>query len=107
MIIISHIPIHQDGTCNGLQHYAAMGRDLEGGRQVNLTNNEKPSDIYTFVANLVEEKILNDLNRDDCPQESRELAKKLTGKIRRKIVKQPVMTTVYGVTFLGKCNKKN
>uniref|UniRef100_A0A7N0T8Q2 DNA-directed RNA polymerase n=1 Tax=Kalanchoe fedtschenkoi TaxID=63787 RepID=A0A7N0T8Q2_KALFE len=24
---ISHIPVHQDGSCNGLQHYAALGRD--------------------------------------------------------------------------------
>ncbi|KAI3816460.1 hypothetical protein L1987_16158 [Smallanthus sonchifolius] len=24
---ISHMPIHQDGSCNGLQHYAALGRD--------------------------------------------------------------------------------
>ena len=23
---ISHLPVHQDGTCNGLQHYAALGR---------------------------------------------------------------------------------
>ncbi|KAG4951598.1 hypothetical protein JHK85_045465 [Glycine max] len=24
---ISHMPVHQDGSCNGLQHYAALGRD--------------------------------------------------------------------------------
>ncbi|GJN38978.1 hypothetical protein PR202_gb28066 [Eleusine coracana subsp. coracana] len=24
---VSHLPIHQDGSCNGLQHYAALGRD--------------------------------------------------------------------------------
>jgi DNA-directed RNA polymerase len=28
--------IHQDGSCNGLQHYAALGRDIEGANQVNL-----------------------------------------------------------------------
>lgn len=27
---ISHLPIHQDGTCNGLQHYSALGRDTLG-----------------------------------------------------------------------------
>ena len=27
---VSHLPIHQDGSCNGLQHYAALGRDSEG-----------------------------------------------------------------------------
>ena len=24
---VSHLPVHQDGSCNGLQHYAALGRD--------------------------------------------------------------------------------
>lgn len=33
---ISHLPIHQDGSCNGLQHYAAMGRDVAGAEQVKL-----------------------------------------------------------------------
>lgn len=33
----SFIPVHQDGSCNGLQHYAALGRDAFGGSQVNLT----------------------------------------------------------------------
>ena len=31
----------------------------------------------------------------------REVAKQLAGKISRKVVKQPVMTVVYGVTFVG------
>lgn len=24
---LSQFPVHQDGSCNGLQHYAALGRD--------------------------------------------------------------------------------
>lgn len=39
---ISHLPVHQDGSCNGLQHYAALGRDLSGGFAVNLTPSDKP-----------------------------------------------------------------
>lgn len=27
---MSGFPIHQDGSCNGLQHYAALGRDYDG-----------------------------------------------------------------------------
>ncbi|RZR94497.1 hypothetical protein BHM03_00023185, partial [Ensete ventricosum] len=49
---ISHMPVHQlseDGSCNGLQHYAALGRD----------------------------------------------------RVDRKLVKQTVMTSVYGVTYIG------
>ncbi|CAM9775395.1 unnamed protein product, partial [Phaeothamnion confervicola] len=30
----SRLPVHQDGSCNGLQHYAALGRDEAGGEQV-------------------------------------------------------------------------
>jgi DNA-directed RNA polymerase len=96
------LPVHQDGTCNGLQHYAAMGRDIEGAEQVNLIDKELPADIYTHVAQLVEKKIINDLESDELDPQTKELASKLSGQIRRKIVKQTVMTTVYGVTFLGK-----
>ena len=42
---VSHLHIHQDGSCNGLQHYAALGRDTEGANQVNLSKNEKPGGI--------------------------------------------------------------
>lgn len=47
---VSHLPIYQDGSCNGLQHYAALGRDEEGGKEVNLVPAEKPSDVYSSVA---------------------------------------------------------
>ena len=39
---VSHVPVHQDGSCNGLQHYAALGRDLTGGYAVNLCPTDKP-----------------------------------------------------------------
>jgi hypothetical protein len=41
----------QDGTCNGLQHYAALGRDYDGARHVNLVNapNDRPQDVYAAV----------------------------------------------------------
>ena len=38
----SKLPVHQDGSCNGLQHYAALGRDEKGGRAVNLLPVDKP-----------------------------------------------------------------
>merc|ERR1719209_2359373 len=51
---VSHLPIYQDGSCNGLQHYAAMGRDSFGAQQVNLSPAERPQDIYMGVAQNVE-----------------------------------------------------
>jgi DNA-directed RNA polymerase, mitochondrial len=92
---VCRLPIHQDGSCNGLQHYAALGGDMEGAKQVNLEPSDRPQDVYTGVANLVAADI------EGQAQEGNELATLLRGKITRKIVKQTVMTSVYGVTFVG------
>lgn len=46
----SRLPCHQDGSCNGLQHYAALGRDELGGRAVNVLPGEKPADVYSCAA---------------------------------------------------------
>jgi DNA-directed RNA polymerase len=93
---MSHLPIHQDGTCNGLQHYAALGGDAQGAQQVNLAATDRPSDVYTYVANMVEAQLEHDMQKSD-----HKWAKALKGRIARKVVKQTVMTTVYGVTFVG------
>lgn len=50
---LSHIPIAQDGSCNGLQHFSAMLLDSVGGRAVNLIPSDKPQDIYQVVADRV------------------------------------------------------
>ena len=92
---ISHLPIHKDGTCNGLQHYAALGGDSLGARQVNLEPGDRPSDIYTRVAGIVQARVTED------GANGNEIARLLDGKITRKVVKQTVMTNVYGVTFTG------
>lgn len=126
---VSHLPIQQDGTCNGLQHYAALGGDRTGAEQVNLAVGAKPADVYTAVANLVNADIKKDIEAweelqakltadgNDWKDTSRPntavdlanqeverragVASILQGKVTRKVVKQTVMTTVYGVTFIG------
>lgn len=50
---VSYFPVHQDGSCNGLQHYAALGRDQAGAESVNLVPSEKPQDVYSCVVALV------------------------------------------------------
>jgi DNA-directed RNA polymerase, mitochondrial len=92
---LSRLPVHQDGTCNGLQHYAALGGDRFGARQVNLEPGDRPQDVYSGVAELVRARVAADAAAGN------ELAKKLDGHVDRKIVKQTVMTSVYGVTFVG------
>ena len=92
---LSSLPVHQDGTCNGLQHYAALGGDATGAQQVNLAAADRPSDVYTHISTQVEKQINEDAVAGN------EVAQLLVGKIARKVVKQTVMTTVYGVTFVG------
>lgn len=92
---VSKLAVHQDGTCNGLQHYAALGGDSIGARQVNLEPGDRPSDIYTGVAEIVKGDIAQEA------MQGHETARLLDGKITRKVVKQTVMTNVYGVTFTG------
>lgn len=89
------MPVHQDGTCNGLQHYAALGGDLAGARAVNLAAGDRPADVYTGVADMVNAHV------NKAAEEGNEMAQLLKGNISRKVVKQTVMTNVYGVTFVG------
>lgn len=92
---VSHLPIHQDGSCNGLQHYAAMGRDSLGAKFVNLIPSECPQDVYGEIASILERK------RSEDALAGNPIAILLTGAIKRKVIKQTVMTTVYGVTRYG------
>ncbi|KAM5237894.1 DNA-directed RNA polymerase, mitochondrial [Ctenodactylus gundi] len=92
---VSHLPVHQDGSCNGLQHYAALGRDAVGAASVNLVPSEEPQDVYSEVAAQVEV-----FRRQDAEQ-GLQVAQVLEGFVSRKVVKQTVMTVVYGVTRYG------
>ncbi|KAM9384762.1 DNA-directed RNA polymerase, mitochondrial isoform 5-T5 [Pholidichthys leucotaenia] len=87
--------IRQDGSCNGLQHYAALGRDVIGAKSVNLMPCDLPQDVYSSVAQQVEEFRARDA------ENGLKVAQVLEGFISRKVVKQTVMTVVYGVTRYG------
>lgn len=80
--------MHQDGTCNGLQHYAALGGDARGAQQVNLGITDRPSDVYTHVADMVEEMLRKDA------LEGNKYGLMLSGKIQRKVVKQTVRNSL-------------
>ena len=92
---VCHLPIHQDGSCNGLQHYAALGRDVLGAASVNLIPADTPQDVYSEIATIVERK------RSEDESAENEIAKVVNGFVQRKVIKQTVMTTVYGVTKYG------
>ncbi|PIN02099.1 Mitochondrial/chloroplast DNA-directed RNA polymerase RPO41 [Handroanthus impetiginosus] len=101
----------KDGSCNGLQHYAALGRDsvcyiahnyfdmtgksysnLEAAA-VNLVAGNKPADVYSEIAHRVHDIMKRDSEKDPANDPKALLAKLLIG--------QTVMTSVYGVTYIG------
>lgn len=88
---VSHIPIAQDGTCSGLQHLSALGRDAAGALATNLCDSSQ-HDIYTEVLEVVKAK----LNRSTDPE-----ARVWIPLVDRNLVKRPTMTTPYGVTHRG------
>lgn len=126
-VFMSRIPIHLDGSCNGLQHYAALGRDVEGGQAVNLVPSDRPQDVYSVVLKIVMEKVMNDTRSTPKPKpevlpeepaeaedgkkkkppklelDNHHMSNRLVeiGALQRKVVKQTVMTICYGVTNLG------
>ncbi|THG07185.1 hypothetical protein TEA_003707 [Camellia sinensis var. sinensis] len=98
---MSHIPVHQDGSCNGLQHYAALGRDKLGATAVNLVAGEKPADVYSGIAARVLDIMRKDAQKDPEVFPDALRARLLINQVDRKLVKQTVMTSVYGVTYIG------
>jgi DNA-directed RNA polymerase, mitochondrial len=79
---ICRLHVHVDGSCNGMQHYAAFGRDRNGGAQVNLSDSTRPGDVYTAILKLVLRDIENESNQDFI-----EVAEGLKGNVTRKVIK--------------------
>jgi len=92
---ISHIPIQVDGSCNGLQHLAALARDPVGAAAVNMRSNMPRQDVYTQVSDAANLTIVTDCANNEAA------ALAWRGKVNRATVKRAVMTTPYGVTARG------
>jgi DNA-directed RNA polymerase len=90
-----HVLAQMDGTCNGLQHYAALARSDEEAAAVNLVESDQPADRYAPIAALVAQIVEQDAAKGN------QWAYMLTGMVDRKLVKQTIMTTVYNVTKVG------
>ena len=72
-----------------------MGLDDVGAASVNLKPNDLPQDVYSVVVDQVEHE------RQQDAANGVEIAKILQGFIKRKVIKQTIMTTNYGVTLYG------
>jgi DNA-directed RNA polymerase len=113
----SRLPVRRDGSCNGLQHYAALGRDPSAAFSVNLTPSDRPNSVYLDVAAVLKGMIEHDAKTGtkvvtyrkrtkDGATEPKSItiaaiAEMTLPFINKKTVKQPVMTSVYDVTRVG------
>jgi DNA-directed RNA polymerase len=99
---VCSLPIQVDGSCNGLQHYAAMLRDPVSGAHVNLVPAPKPADIYAEVATHVEGVLRTYTSRTASNADEQaqiDIAKTwLKYGISRAMTKRPVMVLPYGGT---------
>ncbi len=83
----SNLVCHQDGTCNGLQHMAALTGSRATAESVNCTastRDDVPSDIYGIISHEAENLATN---QDEL---------RLIQKYGRKMAKNPVMIVGYG-----------
>lgn len=90
---ISHMPVHFDATCSGLQHFSALLRDAEGGFYVNLTGDDTRQDIYGEVARKATDSIRLEVDTSDFAKIALEIG------ITRSLCKRPVMIVPYAGTF--------
>lgn len=84
----SNLVCHMDGTCNGLQHMAAITGDRATAEAVNCvasTYEDKPADVYGLVAKQAEQHAID-------------TALEMILKYARDMAKDPVMVTSYGAT---------
>jgi len=85
---------------------SGLGRDEDGALAVNLLPAIKPQDVYSKVLEVVLEQIRKDVNidvdhSDEKIRKDGEFARMVKDLVNRKVIKQTIMTSVYGVTLVG------
>jgi DNA-directed RNA polymerase len=87
---VSRLPVHLDGSNNGLQIFSLLLRDPVSGLATNCLPTDTPRDIYQDVAELLKQKLAGVSD----PMASRWLS----FGIDRKTTKRVVMCLPYGLT---------
>lgn len=93
-MFVSHMPVHFDATCSGLQHFSAILRDHVGGRYVNLTASDKREDIYGEVARKATASLQHEASEGNTYAQVA-----ITLGVTRALCKRPVMIVPYAGTF--------
>lgn len=95
---IIRTPVFLDATCSGIQHFAAMIRDLELGTNVNLLKSsqfDSPNDIYVYLAKPINDAI------NKYGEENIDHAVLSLTEFDRDILKLVIMTKTYNVSVFG------
>lgn len=99
---LTQLPIQMDGSCNGVQHWAALMKSEKLAEMVNLTNSDKPQDLYQYVADLITQIMQDDRSNDTKSGNwANTFLEHWNNYIHRNVVKRAVMTDPYGVTLFG------
>ena len=90
----TRLPVSMDASNNGIQILSLLSRDEVGGLATNVSSNgDLPADLYSFVAERVNQKLKTSVKKGD------HLAKGwLDFGVDRKATKRPVMVMPYGGT---------
>lgn len=91
----SKLPIQFDHSANALQHLVAISRSNKEGEKVNLIDCGKPIDPYNIVIQRVSRKIC------ELAEQSDPVATAALPYVVRRILKRPIMATMYRVTRYG------
>ena len=94
---LSTLPVHQDGSNNGLQLMSLLGRDPVGAKLTNCSSEDARFDIYSETADVVNGLIAEDIRMGKRTEE----AHRWVGNVGRAECKRACMTTSYGVTPRG------
>ena len=95
---LTQLPIQMDGKCNGSQHWSVIMGDKAVASLTNVTKNDKPQDLYGFIADQTT-SILSK-NTNDVEWYDRFIEYWQDG-VTRDVVKRPTMCDAYGLTFFG------
>ena len=95
---MTQLPIQMDGCCNGIQHWAAMTKDKDIGKMVNLYDTGSPRDVYAYVATRCTAMMIKDKETNPWCETFLSV---WDNEVGRSVVKRAVMTDPYGVTFYG------
>ena len=98
---LCRISIGYDGSCSGLQVLSILGRDEAVAPYVNITETDKPGDVYALIGLQVFDYL--EANYDDLSDGLKRLVDEFPRghKMWRKICKRNVMTKSYSATRIG------